>query len=73
MSKRPSQNKRIVAALRNGEMTTMQLIHLGICCPTKRISELRREGYDILTDPRSENGRKVVYYILLAEPEGSNE
>lgn len=70
---RETQKKRIVAALENGPKTTMQLIGLDICCPTKRISELRREGYDIDTSEERRDGKRIVTYALLSIPEGSNE
>jgi hypothetical protein len=45
-----TQNQVLLAALRKHKLTAYQIMfRLGIGCPTKRISELRRAGHDIET------------------------
>lgn len=50
-----TQRIAILAALRSGSKSTIQLREeLGICSPAPRILELRARGYDITTAYRDE-------------------
>jgi hypothetical protein len=62
------QNLQVLTALRSGPKTTAQLVMgLRIMCVTKRISELRKAGYQITSSERRENGKRIVTYSLAEE------
>ena len=61
------QNLQILNRLRQGPATTLQLVEsLKICSVTKRISELRREGFCI-TSSFEKRGRVKIYTYKLQE------
>ena len=64
-----SQKNLVLSWLKNqGELTTREaVVSLGILCLPKRISELRRDGWDISTEYRtSPSGKKYGVYRLEA-------
>lgn len=63
-----SQQMKILQSLRTGPKTSLELAMTGVLCYTKRISELRRKGYEILTDEEWRDGRRICTYTLLREP-----
>lgn len=68
------QRALILAALRQDSVTTFEAMrHLGIYDPRPRISELRDEGYDIVTtrvliEIEIGETRRVGMYVLRSEP-----
>jgi biotin operon repressor len=61
------QNLQVLNALRSGPKTTAQLvIGLRIMSVTKRISELRRAGYEITSTERWMGRSRIVTYRLEA-------
>ena len=67
-----SQKEAVLNALKSGPKTTWQLGYgLNICCVTKRISELRSEGYEIIaTEKRilgKGPGKRIVTYSLAGQ------
>lgn len=59
------QNCQILARLRQGPATTLELIEsLKICSVTKRISELRRSGHVITSTQRHVGRKRIVTYTL---------
>lgn len=63
-----TQNSALLAALKKRKMTAYQcLMDLGIACPTKRISELRRKGFDIVTIPKQVKTRYGKTMIAVWE------
>jgi len=47
--KRKTQKEKILALLKRKKFVSVpELMRLGIACHTSRISELRRDGYDIV-------------------------
>lgn len=63
MTTHPNQCQRVLQRLQRGPATTFDLIMLGICCPTKRISELRKD-YEILSTEKRQGKKRVVTYRL---------
>jgi helix-turn-helix protein len=58
-----SQSSRILERLKQGPATTMELItDCRVCCPTKRISELRRMGHSITSTEQCRGRTRVVTY-----------
>lgn len=64
-----SQQRKILQSLRTGPKTSLELSMTGVLCYTKRISELRRKGHEILTEEEWRDGRRICTYTLLREPE----
>ena len=61
----PSQAERVLARLKQGPATTWQLgYELGICCVTRRIFELRRQGHQITSSEKRLSGKRIVTYSL---------
>lgn len=72
-----SQRARILARLREGPATTVEMIEeLNIMRPGARINELRGDGHDILThlqdviDPWGRKHSRVALYYLPTQAEG---
>lgn len=71
-----AQLGRVVAALRNGPVTTVQLVREhDILHPPARVLQLRKRGFDIVTvwvDTETLPGvrHRVGKYILQGEPKG---
>lgn len=68
MTTHPNQCQRVLQRLQRGPATTFDLIMLGICCPTKRISELRKD-HEILSTEKRQGKNRVVTYRLLGQAE----
>lgn len=65
MSERITQQDKILARLREGPATTLDLIlSCGTVSPTKRISELRRDGHEITSSEQWKGRTRVVTYRL---------
>lgn len=62
-----TQKEQVLHALRCGPRTTMQLIQLGICCPTRRIFELRQDGYEIELTERWQGKKRICTYTLKGQ------
>lgn len=66
------QARRVLDLLRAGPLSTCDLIEAGILRPGARVFDLRRAGFDVATERRSEyddSGRlhpKVARYHLIA-------
>jgi helix-turn-helix protein len=53
MSEHKTQRARILALLMSKEWVTLpEIMDLRIACHTKRISELREEGFEIVMEPK---------------------
>ena len=71
-----AQRLRIIAALRNGPKTSYDLRRLGCYQAPARIIELRRMGYDIVTERITLTDRDgfthpgCALYSLVSEPTG---
>ena len=62
------QQRQVLDVLRRGPVTSWDLcFESQVLCYTKRISELRRLGFEIDTSPETISGRRVVTYTLLKE------
>ena len=69
MTTHPNQCQRVLQRLQRGPATTWDIgPALGILCPTKRVSELRRDGHEILATERYEGKKRVVTYRLTVQP-----
>ncbi len=55
-----AQQQTVLAALREGPRSTLQLRSLGVAHCAARVLELRRQGFDILT---SRAGRFALYVL----------
>ena len=64
MTDKAKQKQAVLDRLKAGPATTMQLISLGMCCPTRRIFELRQAGYDIRTSEQWRGRARIVTYTL---------
>lgn len=69
MTDKAKQKQAVLDRLKAGPATTMQLISLGMCCPTRRIFELRQAGYDIRTSEQWRGRTRIVTYTLLGQCE----
>ena len=67
-----SQKKRTLALLRERPRTSREFPMNGILCYTRRISELRQDGHEILTTAETINGIRVFTYTLVKEKEGND-
>lgn len=56
-----SQNHRLLEALRQGPILNYQIIAMHILSYTRRISDLRDKGFDVVAEPQ---GGGVVEYKL---------
>ena len=62
--------KRVLAVLQCGTpQSTMHIQHTAqVCAVGTCVSELRRNGFDIICNQRSrDDGRRVWYYTLVSE------
>lgn len=67
-----TQADRILERLKRSPATTLELIlDCGTVSPTKRISELRRDGHIIVSTERKEQKKRVVTYFLLDKENGN--
>jgi hypothetical protein len=69
-----SQSERLLALLRSyGDFwcPLPEIMKLGIACHTKRVSELRDRGFDILCDTSWVEGVRHSRYKLVSEPGGA--
>lgn len=72
-SKTPSQRERILARLRKGSVTSLELAQMGILGYNSRIMELRRAGHEIITvmeDVKNQFGETVKrgrFSLLVSE------
>lgn len=65
-----TQADRILERLKRSPATTLELIlDCGTVSPTKRISELRRDGHIIISTERKERGKRIVTYYLSEQAE----
>jgi hypothetical protein len=64
---RKSQAERILARLEQGPATTLELIQLGICCPTRRIFELRKANYEIEMTEQWRGKTRTCTYTLKGQ------
>ena len=62
-----SQKRRTLALLRERPRTSREFPMNGILCYTRRISELRQDGHEILTTSEKINGVRVFTYTLVKE------
>lgn len=62
-----SQKRRTLALLRERPRTSREFPQNGILCYTRRISELRQDGHEILTTSETINGTRVFTYTLVKE------
>ena len=66
--KRANQCQRVLERLERGPATTADLvIGLRIMSLTKRVSELRRQGHNIVTSEQWTNGTRIVTYSLMGQ------
>lgn len=64
------QMRRVLAVLEKGPATSLEIQRKsGVLCYTKRISELRRLGYEIVAENEYIDGTRVVTYTLVHSPE----
>lgn len=64
----PTQKASVLRALQGGPRTTLELIRLtNCCCVTKRLSELRRDGWEIVSSEKRVAGRRIVTYELKGQ------
>lgn len=64
------QMRKVLAVLEKGPATSLEIQRKsGVLCYTKRISELRRRGYEIVAENEYTNGTRVVTYTLIGVPD----
>lgn len=63
--KRPiDQKTEVLYSLLHGNMTTLQMVSLGICNPTSVMTQLRKYGVDVVCQNiarKNKYGRKINY------------
>ena len=58
------QKTEVLYSLLQGQMTTLQMVSLGICNPTSVMTGLRKEGVDVVCNKinrKNKYGRKISY------------
>lgn len=66
--RRQLQKEAVLNALKSGPKTTWQLgYELNICCVTRRIFELRQDGFEIEMSEQRRAGKRVCTYTLKGQ------
>jgi len=66
---RSTQRDVVLRRLQRGPATSRDLAMCGVLCYTKRISELRRAGWEIVSSEKRVNGSRHVTYSLKGQRE----